>query len=60
MTPEQTACKTMNYLYSQCEDIACRSIAPMQDTPGIKITYDARVTVESKYTVKMSANDTGS
>jgi len=29
----------------------------MQDTPAIKITYDAKVTVNSPYIVKMSAND---
>jgi leukotriene-A4 hydrolase len=31
----------------------------MQDTPGIKATYDARITVPSEYKVKMSANSTG-
>ena len=50
----------MPYLYSQCEDIACRSIAPLQDTPANKFTYDARIKVATNYTVKMSANDTGS
>ena len=58
MTPEQTACHTMPYLFTQCEDIACRSVAPMQDTPAIKITYDSRVTVKSEFKVKMSANET--
>lgn len=48
----------MPYLFTQCEDIACRSVAPMQDTPAIKITYDARVTVKSEFKVKMSANET--
>lgn len=47
----------MPYLYSQCEDIACRSIAPLQDTPANKFTYTANITVEKEYTVKMSAND---
>ena len=50
----------MNYLYTQCEDVACRSLAPLQDTPANKFTYTAAITVESKYKVKMSANDTGS
>jgi len=58
MTPAQTACKTLPYLFTQCEDIACRSVAPMQDTPSIKITYDARVIVQDGFTVKMSANET--
>jgi leukotriene-A4 hydrolase len=30
----------------------------MQDTPAIKVTYEAEVKVESKYVVKMSANET--
>lgn len=59
MTPEQTACKKLPYLYTQCEDIACRSVAPMQDTPSVKATYDAKVTVKKGFVVKMSANATG-
>jgi leukotriene-A4 hydrolase len=59
MTKEQTACKTMEYLFTQCEDIACRSVAPMQDTPANRITYEARVTVPTGFIVKMSANETG-
>jgi leukotriene-A4 hydrolase len=41
LTPSQTAGKALPYLYTQCESIACRSIAPMQDTPANKITYQA-------------------
>jgi len=29
MTPEQTASKTLPYLFSQCEPAYCRSIAPL-------------------------------
>ena len=32
----------------------------MQDTPAIKATYTATVYAESQYTVRMSANVTGS
>ena len=32
----------------------------MQDTPAIKVTYEARVVVEGAFVVKMSANETGS
>ena len=51
----------MPYLFTQCESIACRSVAPMMDTPAVKIKYGAFVTVptEPKFVVKMSANDTG-
>mmetsp|Transcript_38215 Transcript_38215/g.58291 ORF Transcript_38215/g.58291 Transcript_38215/m.58291 type:complete len:107 (+) Transcript_38215:485-805(+) len=48
----------MPYLFTQCEDIACRSVAPMMDTPSIKITYDAKVTVKEGFKVHMSANST--
>ena len=58
MTKEQTHDKTMPYLYSQCEDIACRSIAPLQDTPAAKFTYEARIVAETQYKVYMSANST--
>lgn len=56
MTKEQTIGKKMPYLYTQCEDIACRSVAPMQDTPAIKITYNATVKVKNEFVVHMSAN----
>lgn len=49
----------MEYLYTQCEDIACRSIAPMQDTPANRLTYSAKVTVPNEYDARMSANSTG-
>ena len=58
MTAAQTHDKTMPYLYSQCEDIACRSIAPLMDTPAAKFTYEARILAEEKYKVYMSANST--
>lgn len=58
MTEQQTACKTKKYMYSKCEDIHCRSVAPMQDTPAERITYEAFVTVPNGYDVRMSANRT--
>jgi leukotriene-A4 hydrolase len=58
LKPSQTAGKVLPYLFTQCESIACRSIAPMMDTPAIKITYEAKVTVQSAFVVKMSANET--
>lgn len=58
LTPSQTAGKKLPYLFTQCESIACRSVAPMQDTPAVKITYDATVTVKDPFVVKMSANQT--
>lgn len=48
----------MPYLFTQCEPIHCRSVAPMQDTPSIKSTYEANVQVQNQFIVKMSANET--
>jgi leukotriene-A4 hydrolase len=58
LTPAQTAGGVLPYLFTQCEDIACRSVAPMQDTPAIKVTYDSQITVKNDFVVKMSANET--
>jgi leukotriene-A4 hydrolase len=59
LKPSQTAGKKLPYLFTQCESIACRSLAPMQDTPAIKITYEAHISVKSEFVVKASANETG-
>lgn len=59
LKPSQTAGKKMPYLFTQCEDIACRSVAPLQDTPANKFTYEALVKVKNEFKVHMSANLTG-
>jgi len=46
-------------MFTQCEDINCRSVAPLQDTPSNRITYSASMTAPEEYVVKMSANETG-
>ena len=45
LSPEQTLGKKLPYLFTQCQAIACRSLAPMQDTPAVKATYSATVRV---------------
>jgi len=40
---EQTQGKAFPYLFSQCQPIYARSLAPLQDTPSVKITYNAKV-----------------
>ncbi|EPQ61166.1 hypothetical protein GLOTRDRAFT_53987 [Gloeophyllum trabeum ATCC 11539] len=39
----QTQGKKFPYLFSQCQAILARAVAPLQDTPSLKITYEAQV-----------------
>jgi len=50
-----TADKELPFLYSQCQAIHARSIAPTMDTPAVKQTYSARVRVPRGFTCLMSA-----
>ena len=65
LSASQTAGKVMPYMFTQCEDINCRSVAPLQDTPSNRITYSARVYAKyietdasQQFVVKLSANET--
>ncbi len=59
LNAEQTAGGKLPYMFTQCEDINCRSVAPLQDTPSNRITYSASITTKAGFVSKMSANETG-
>lgn len=54
MEPTQTAGKQHPYVYSHCEAIHCRAMAPVQDTPAVKFPYTAEVTAPAPLTALMS------
>jgi leukotriene-A4 hydrolase len=59
LSPEQTGGKRQPYLFSQGQAILTRTWIPTQDSPGIRQTYDARITVPAPLRAVMSAEQVG-
>lgn len=57
LTPAQTAGGTYPFLFTQSEATHTRSWIPCMDGPGIRFTYDARVTVPKDLLALMSATN---
>lgn len=57
LDPVQTAGKKSPFLFTQSQAILARTWLPCQDSPGIRFTYDAQVTVPKGMLAVMSATN---
>ncbi|WP_106640789.1 M1 family metallopeptidase [Allosphingosinicella vermicomposti] len=56
LAPEQTAGKKLPFLFSQGQAILNRTWIPTQDSPGIRQTWEARITVPDNMVAVMSGD----
>ncbi len=57
LEPSQTAGKQKPFLFTQSEAILARTWVPCQDGPGVRITYNAKISVPSDLMAVMSAKN---
>ena len=57
LSPQQTAGKSAPFLYTQGQPIYTRSWIPLQDSPGIRLTYRATIQTQPNFFAVMSATN---
>jgi len=57
LLPEQTAGRQKPFLFSQAQAIHARSFVPCQDSPGVRVTFDAVIRTPSGIVAVMGAEN---